>query len=862
MGEALAPGQMTAAATPSVSADLTALCWTLIRAGRSVEAGTHCEQALALDAKDWTARLRLGHTFLLAGDNVTAQQHYRDTLWRIATEQDLRTVALADFNIFTSRGWQAEASRAAQMWFQSQWPRWQTVLALTREDIRLSNAGRLQQSLVPSTEALRLSEEILGPDHPETGTQLDNLSQTYMALGDDNRALPLALRSLAIADKTWGAEYPGSDGLLNNLAVLYRQTDQPALALPLLQRRLVIAERQRGLEHATTGLRLSSLAALYEALGQPDKALPLSQRALAIAERSPPPENKLTGTRLNSLGVLLNALGQHEAALPLLQRALAIAQTNTDSPTRDIATRLNNLAVVLRALARYDEALPLLKSTLAMAEQAQRPNDAVVRASLGNLAGLFEDIGQYENALPLYARALSMAERSKGPNHPDTGVHLNNMAGLYETLGQYDLALPMFQRALAIAEHARGPEHPNTGTSVNNLAVLFHAKGQFETALPLFRRALAIAEQGGAGANHPITGARQNNLAWLLQAMGRYDEALPLLQRALAIAEQSQGPEHPSTCIRINNLAGLLDSMGQHDQALALYQRGLVIAEQTGRPELAWTLQDNLMRFHARRRSAAQAQSPPGLAIWYGKQAVNTLQAARGRLRQLQEGLQQSFVGKNESTYQTLANLLIEAGRITEAEQVLSMLKERELANLLRSPEAPRTQADYAGVELPAIEAQRRLASSAAASVADRLRFITGLQAMFAQSGPRGGDSQAAAQRTRLQGKVLLDSSVAVGLHYVVTDERVGIIVATPNGSFGRFSGVTRSQLNRHIEALRRAVVGQHDTRASAQALWQALIAPVQADLLAAGAKTLVLSLTDALRYLPFAALKTRPGVT
>lgn len=85
----------------------------------------------------------------------------------------------------------------------------------------------------------------------------------------------------------------------------------------------------------------------------------------------------------------------------------------------------------------------------------------------------------------------------------------------------------------------------------------------------------------------------------------------------------------------------------------------------------------------------------------------------------------------------------------------------------------------------------------------------------------------------------------------------MGIIVSTMQGSFGRFSNVGRKVLTDQVIALRKAVLARADTQGPAKALWKMLIEPVQADIQAAGAKTLVVSFSDELRYLPLAALQS-----
>lgn len=115
-----------------------------------------------------------------------------------------------------------------------------------------------------------------------------------------------------------------------------------------------------------------------------------------------------------------------------------------------------------------------------------------------------------------------------------------------------------------------------------------------------------------------------------------------------------------STGTRLNNLALLYRSMGQYARAEPLLLRAWRIASTAGMPELAWNVQGNLLAYYAPRS--------PELAIWYGKQAVNTLQAVRAGNTDLDKATQKSFLQKNESTYKQLADLLFTQGRLMEGQ--------------------------------------------------------------------------------------------------------------------------------------------------------------------------------------------------
>jgi CHAT domain-containing protein len=96
----------------------------------------------------------------------------------------------------------------------------------------------------------------------------------------------------------------------------------------------------------------------------------------------------------------------------------------------------------------------------------------------------------------------------------------------------------------------------------------------------------------------------------------------------------------------------------------------------------------------------------------------------------------------------------------------------------------------------------------------------------------------------------------AVLLQYYITDDKVGMLLTTQGVQLARSTQVSAKELNRQIAEFRRLLRDpKSDTLKASQALYQLLVAPVAQDLEQAGAKTVMLSLDGALRYLPFAAL-------
>ena len=74
--------------------------------------------------------------------------------------------------------------------------------------------------------ALAIQEKMLGPEHPNVATGLNNLAQLLQTTNRPAEAEPFMRRALAIDEKIFGPDHPNVARDLNNLAELqHRQPD-------------------------------------------------------------------------------------------------------------------------------------------------------------------------------------------------------------------------------------------------------------------------------------------------------------------------------------------------------------------------------------------------------------------------------------------------------------------------------------------------------------------------------------------------------------------------------------------------------------------------------------------------------------
>jgi CHAT domain-containing protein/Tfp pilus assembly protein PilF len=623
-------------------------------------------------------------------------------------------------------------------------------------------------------------------------------------------------------------------------------------------------------------------------MGEYDRAKPLYERALNIYERADGSKQPEVATVLNNLASLYHAVGEHGKAKPLYERALNIDEKVYGYEHPDVAKDLSNLAGLYYAMGEYDRAKPLYERALNIDEKVYGHEHPDVAKDLSNLASLYYAMGEYDRAKPLYERALAIDEKVYGYEHPDVAKDLNNLAEMYRTLGEYDRAKSLYEKALSVCEKIHGPDYLNTAILLNNLAELYCDLGRYDKAEPLYEKALGIYETT-YGPEHPKVATVLNNLAGLYYALKKYHKARSFYERALDIDEKVYGQVHPSVSIRLNNLAETYYVTDEYDRAKPLYERALAIAVPTGQPELLWRVQFNLGYLLAK-------QENPQAAIFFGKEAVNNIQKLRVSISSMDKELQKSFLKTKWHVYNFLDDLLIDLGRLPEAQQVLNMQKEEEYFDFLCRDTIRRdvrtTTATYTDEELLWSKRYRKVSDRIASlgqefaklkkkkklGLTDKemkryqqltndlkisrkafnnylTEFIDTLSSVSKEryaeiKGKRLGKPRKLQQALRELGHG------AVVIHYLITDDKLRIILTTTEVQLARDVDISSKDLNHMIMDYRLTLQSPRKSPLpQAQELYRIILAPIAKDLKQAGAKTLMLSLDGALRYLPVAAL-------
>src|ERR1022692_3234250 len=525
-----------------------------------------------------------------------------------------------------------------------------------------------------------------------------------------------------------------------------------------------------------------------------------------------------------------------------------------------------NLGEPQKALDYYNQALTLRRAA----------GDGVGEVStLNNIGNVYSGLGEQQKALDYYSQALPLL-RAVGDRARQAAM-LTNIGNVYVDLGEKQKALDHFNQALPLAR-AVGGRAGESGT-LNNIGYVYWELGEKQRALDYFNQALplerALGDRPGEANTLNNIGKVYSDLGEKQKALDYYDQALPL-RRAVG---NRQGEAYT-----LNNIGEVYSELGENHKALGYYIQALRLARAVSSPSYQGLVLSSLMRYW-------QADHYPGVANFFGKQTLNQYQDLRRNIQGLDQQLQRSYLATVTKTYRSLADLLIAQGRLSEAEQILSLLKEQEYFDYVR-----RAAAEASSVEghanLTPEEAEwdqryREIADKLVATGSERGDLVAkkartpeetlrldhlekdvavgniAFEKFFADLAQRFSDKPAGTlhveQLRETQG-IMEDlrelPAGTVAIYTLVGEDKFRAILRTPDVQKAYEYPIRAADLNRKVLAFRQVARDPKlDPRPLGEELYKIVVGPMAEDLRQAKAQTLMWSLDGVLRYLPLAAL-------
>ena len=825
------------------------------------------------------------------------------------------------------------------------------ILILQLLAIKLTETARYAEAEPLFLRVLETQEKTLGAEHPDIAEALELLAILMIKNSRYAEAVSLLQRTLEIKEKTFAAEYPKIEMTLNLLAVAMVPIDRCSEAIPLFQRALEIREKALGFDHLDVAALLIHSTHCYKAAGRTADTEPLWQRALKIRGKALGYDHPDALDCMKGLASVMIETAHYTKAEKLCQRVLEVQEKTLGLNHPDVLDCQDRLASVMLATARYDEAEALCLRVLEIREKTFGLNHLDIADNLSTMGSVMIETGRYMEAEPLFARALSILGKDLGIDLSEGTDELSKLCSLgtktalsmkavtkiarvmnglaslasamcvnYRFSEAIKLLQPLipvlekllstdqipilksflepilhaiqepvnnpfiiaeaenfYQPILKLVDKVYGPEHPEVANLLDIQASVMIRSSRYAEAEKLCLRALAIREKT-LGNSHPDVAESLNRLALVKSGAENYPDAESLFRRALVIYEQNFGDKHPKYAGVLCNLANMLARTGNYAKAEKMLFQALAICSYREQAAI-----DPLVTLSALLKSTGRLTS----SIFTGKQAINLLQSLRRNFSQISESVLQSFDHSIEETYKDLADSLISAGRLSEAERVLALLQQRECFDYLRRDSSYRyiltgkieltlvekhcdtelTECNKSLAELnkKVIELESR--SERTFEQEQELSFLLGkidqaaeefqevLTSLLIYLEP---SKKEPIETTDGLQPVLneLEETGVVALSTASTDDKFHLILTTPEQRSAFSSPVGEKELNRLIFELRQRLQDpEEDPEPLARELYEIVLAPAASELQDAGAKTLLWRMEGPLRYIPLCAL-------
>ena len=366
-------------------------------------------------------------------------------------------------------------------------------------------------------QALEVRGRLLGKEHPDTLTAMNDLAQALNAQGELAGARQLQEQVLEASARLLGKEHPDTLRAILNLAgTLYGQGEL-AGARQLQEQVLEASARLLGKEHPNTLQAMLNLAEMLYAQGDLAGARTLEEQALEARGRLLGKEHPDTLRAMNNLAVTLNAQGELAGARTLQEQVLEASARLLGKEHPQTLAAMNNLAQTLYGQGELAGARKLQEQVLEARGRLLGKEHSDTLQAMFNLAGTLDGQGELAGARKFQEQVLEAWGRLLGKEHPDTLRAMNNLAGTLNAQGELAGARKFQEQVLEALGRLLGKEHPNTLTAMNNLAKTLYGQGELAGARKLQEQVLE-ARGRLLGKEHPDTLTAMNNLAKTLKA--------------------------------------------------------------------------------------------------------------------------------------------------------------------------------------------------------------------------------------------------------------------------------------------------------------------------------------------------------
>ena len=392
--------------------------------------------------------------------------------------------------------------------------------------------------------------------------------------GSSKNILDNLFEALSIRERILGTEHRDVGTTLNNIGrVLYDTADYPKASM-YYQRALHIRRKVLGPCHVDVSATAFNAGQTHHKLGELDKSLPLYQEYFDITSMEGRHHPGIF-TVLKHIGQVYHEKNQAREARFYYQDALKSGREVFGYFSREAASILNLLGNLLYEIRDFDESIKIYEEGLLIERAVFHHNCNNIVVTLSNIGQSLMQQGEYQSALSKYNEVYFIQCSQREKNVKTISETLSIIGQILTLLGKYPQAKTAFSKVIVMAKEPEGTGI-DLALALNYLGVVHFKQGALQSALEKFKESLHVRSHSTTSPSSDVA-VLFYNIARIYLHQGDTDSALHHYKRALDVERRDLGNDHPSVGITLKLIGKLHDRCGQFEEALRHYYEALEI---------------------------------------------------------------------------------------------------------------------------------------------------------------------------------------------------------------------------------------------------------------------------------------------
>ncbi len=372
-------------------------------------------------------------------------------------------------------------------------------------------------------EAARRIDGDLGSQPEVAAAVRSTIGNTYGNLGLYDQAESLLRASLAERRQMLGPDHRDIASTINDLAVVLISKSDHDAAESLLNEALAMYGRLGLADGREAAAVFNSLGQIENAKANGAAAESRYRRALAMLRAMPDTDREIA-ENLNDLAVVMQSAGRLDEAASLYREALEIIRRLRGSESPESAAISSNLAGVLASQADFGGAERLYREVLTMRRELLGDAHPEVTYTLVNYADVLERMGRYAEAIQLCDDILSRRGKTLPDLHPAVPAALVVRGRSLVGQGRPEAGEAALREALEIRRKALGDDHWLVANTESALGGCLTALRRYAEAEPLLLRSYERLRKD-RGERHELSVDALGRLVRLYEAWGKPETA-------------------------------------------------------------------------------------------------------------------------------------------------------------------------------------------------------------------------------------------------------------------------------------------------------------------------------------------------